>query len=102
MNTHVSLSGLDAAFPSLETLSTPMHMLGTFVLDASGASGGYSVDFGIIACERSVPDVADIALGFGAAVIDLRKLALEQMWKAPSMWRKRATPDAAPLSVASN
>jgi diacylglycerol O-acyltransferase len=61
-----------------------------------------SVDFGIIACERSVPDVADIALGFGAAVMDLRKLALEQMWKAPSMRRKRATPDAALLSVASN
>ena len=36
-----------------------------------------SVAFGIIACERSVPHVADIALGFGAAVADLRKLALE-------------------------
>ena len=36
-----------------------------------------SVDFGIIACERSVPDVADIALGFGAAVADLFKIALE-------------------------
>lgn len=120
-----------------------MHMMGTFVLDASNASGGYSferilrlaeermpdlapfrrrlaaipfgfdhpvwiddpdlrtgatstgwarplrdrsnitvvsylesVDFGVIACERSVPHVGDIALGFGAAVADLHKLAL--------------------------
>lgn len=36
-----------------------------------------SVAFGIIACRRSVPHVADIALGFGAAVASLRKLALE-------------------------
>lgn len=36
-----------------------------------------SVSFGIIACQRSVPHLADIALGFGAAVADLRKLALE-------------------------
>jgi WS/DGAT/MGAT family acyltransferase len=36
-----------------------------------------SIDFGIIACERSVPHVADIALGFGAAVADLFKSALE-------------------------
>jgi len=36
-----------------------------------------SVSFGIIACERSVPHVSDIALGFGTAVADLRKLALE-------------------------
>jgi WS/DGAT/MGAT family acyltransferase len=36
-----------------------------------------SIDFGIIACERSVPHVADIALGFGAAVADLFKIALE-------------------------
>jgi WS/DGAT/MGAT family acyltransferase len=36
-----------------------------------------SVAFGVLACERSVPHVADIAVGFGAAVADLRKLALE-------------------------
>jgi hypothetical protein len=36
-----------------------------------------SVDFGVIACERSVPHVSDIALGFGAAVADLHKIALE-------------------------
>ena len=37
MSSRVSLSGLDSAFLSLETPSTPMHMLGTFVLDASNA-----------------------------------------------------------------
>ena len=36
-----------------------------------------SVDFGIIACERSVPHVADIALGFGAAVADLFKIVVK-------------------------
>jgi WS/DGAT/MGAT family acyltransferase len=36
-----------------------------------------SVAFGILACPSSVPHVTDIALGFGAAVADLRKLALE-------------------------
>jgi diacylglycerol O-acyltransferase / wax synthase len=35
-----------------------------------------SVAFGIIACERSVPHAADLALGFGAAVAALHKLAL--------------------------
>jgi hypothetical protein len=37
-----------------------------------------SVAFGVIACERSVPHVADIALGFGAAVADLVKIALHE------------------------
>ena len=40
-----------------------------------------SLDFGILACEESVPDVESIAFGFGAAVRDLVKLALEE---APS------------------
>lgn len=44
MNTQVSLSGLDSAFLSLETPNTPMHLMGTFVLDASSASGGYSFE----------------------------------------------------------
>jgi WS/DGAT/MGAT family acyltransferase len=61
-----------------------------------------SVDFGVIACERSVPHVADIALGFGAAVADLYKIALERTRKTPSTRRKRAAPDAGPPSVASN
>jgi hypothetical protein len=43
-----------------------------------------SVSFGIIACRRSVPHAADIALGFGAAVADLRKLALETTEMRPS------------------
>lgn len=51
-----------------------------------------SVDFGIIACERSVPHVADIALGFGAAVADLFKIALERS-ETPSVDRVRATSD---------
>jgi WS/DGAT/MGAT family acyltransferase len=37
-----------------------------------------SVDFGVIACRESVPDVGDIALGFGAAVADLLKRAFEE------------------------
>jgi diacylglycerol O-acyltransferase len=61
-----------------------------------------SVDFGIIACERSVPHVADIARGFGAAVADLHEIALEKARKTRSMRRKRAVPDLAPLAVASN
>jgi len=43
-----------------------------------------SVAFGIIACARSVPHVTDIALGFGAAVADLRKLA-PQAFETPSV-----------------
>lgn len=37
-----------------------------------------SIDFGVIACTRSVPHVGDIALGFGAALADLTKIAIEQ------------------------
>jgi diacylglycerol O-acyltransferase len=37
-----------------------------------------SVDFGVVACERSVPHAGDIAVGFGAAVGHLLKLALEK------------------------
>jgi len=61
-----------------------------------------SVGFGIIACERSVPHVADIALGFGAAVADLHKIALEQTRKAPAPRRKRVAPNAVSLPAASN
>ena len=52
-----------------------------------------SVDFGIIACERSVPHVADIALGFGAAVADLFKIALEERVETPSVGDEEATLD---------
>jgi len=61
-----------------------------------------SVDFGVIACERSVPHVGDIALGFGTAVADLHKIALEKTRKTASTRRKRAAPDAAPPSVEPN
>ena len=44
-----------------------------------------SVDFGVIACERSVPHVWDIALGFGAAVADLFKIALKETSETPSV-----------------
>jgi WS/DGAT/MGAT family acyltransferase len=52
-----------------------------------------SLDFGIIACERSVPHVADIALGFGAAVADLFKLALDERSGTPSVDCVGATSD---------
>jgi WS/DGAT/MGAT family acyltransferase len=58
MTPRVSLSGLDAAFLSLETPSTPMHMMGTFVLDASGASGGYSFERILRLVEERMPDLA--------------------------------------------
>ncbi len=58
MNPQVSLSGLDAAFLSLETPSTPMHMMGTFVLDASNASGGYSFERILRLVEERMPELA--------------------------------------------
>lgn len=58
MNTQTSLSGLDSAFLSLETPSTPMHMMGTFVLDASSASGGYSFERILRLMEERMPDLA--------------------------------------------
>jgi diacylglycerol O-acyltransferase len=70
MNTQVSLSGLDSAFLSLETPSTPMHMMGTFVLDASSASGGYSFERILRLVKERMPDLAPfrrrlIAMPFG-------------------------------------
>jgi WS/DGAT/MGAT family acyltransferase len=46
------------------------------------------VDFGVIACRELVPDVWDIADGFGEAVLELRKLADEAT--APGPARKAA------------
>jgi hypothetical protein len=43
-----------------------------------------SVDFGIVACERAVPHVGDIALGFGAAVAHLLKVALDRESRGPA------------------
>jgi WS/DGAT/MGAT family acyltransferase len=71
--------------------AAPLHLAGARLcavyplgplMDGAGmnitvASYAESVAFGIIACRRSVPHVADIALGFGAAAASLRKLASE-------------------------
>ena len=78
--------------------ATPLHIAGATLnavyplgplMDGAGmnitvASYVESVAFGIIACARSVPHVEDIALGFGAAVADLRKLAPET-FESPSV-----------------
>lgn len=53
-----SLSGLDSAFLSLETPCTPMHMIGTFVLDAAGARGGYSFERIVRLMENRAPGLA--------------------------------------------
>ncbi|MHC5012473.1 MAG: wax ester/triacylglycerol synthase domain-containing protein, partial [Planctomycetota bacterium] len=58
VNPRVSLSGLDSAFLSLETPSTPMHMMGIFVLDASNATGGYSFERILRLLEERMPDLA--------------------------------------------
>jgi hypothetical protein len=44
MKPQTSLSGLDSAFLSLETPTTPMHMMRTLVLDAAGTDGGDSFE----------------------------------------------------------
>jgi hypothetical protein len=61
-----------------------------------------SVDFGIIACERSVPPAAAIALAFGAAVADLFKIALDERSGTPSVDGVGATLDPASASTAAN
>jgi hypothetical protein len=61
-----------------------------------------SVDFGIIACERSVPHVADIALGFGAAVADLFKIAVDERSGGAPVDGVGATPDPASASAMEN
>jgi diacylglycerol O-acyltransferase / wax synthase len=59
-----------------------------------------SVDFGVIGCERSVPHVWDIALGFGAAVADLFKIALDETSETLSLRGAGAIPHATSVSVA--
>jgi diacylglycerol O-acyltransferase / wax synthase len=54
----LSLSGLDAAFLSLETPSTPMNVVATFVLDAAGAGGAYSYERVLRLMERRLPELA--------------------------------------------
>jgi hypothetical protein len=58
MNPRVSLSGLDSVFLSLETPSTPMHMMGAFVLDASSTGGGYSYQRMVRIVEGRAPSLA--------------------------------------------
>jgi hypothetical protein len=58
-----------------------------------------SVDFGVIACRRSVPHAGDLALGFGAAVGHLRKLALETTSEVRPGGGERAGPDPHPASA---
>ena len=55
-----------------------------------------SVDFGIVACERAVPHVGDIALGFGAAVARLLKLALEKAAENSPLEDEASPPDPGP------
>jgi diacylglycerol O-acyltransferase len=61
-----------------------------------------SVDFGIVACGRTVPHASDIALGFGTAVADLHKIALEKTRREPPLRGERAAPNATRLAVGSN
>lgn len=56
-----------------------------------------SVDFGVIACARSVPRAGDIALGFGAGVARLLKAALDETSPTASVGSTAATP--APATV---
>jgi hypothetical protein len=58
-----------------------------------------SIAFGIIACERAVPHVEDIALGFGAAVAHLLKIALQQTAERSPAGSEGATPNPASLPV---
>jgi diacylglycerol O-acyltransferase len=58
-----------------------------------------SVDFGIVACRRAVPHVSDIALGFGAAVGRLLKIALEQTAESPAEREVTGALDPAPESA---
>jgi len=58
-----------------------------------------SVDFGVVACERSVPHAWDIALGFGDAVGQLRKLALEKTSGSLPVGARAVEPDRDPASA---
>ena len=56
MTLRLSLSGMDAAFLSLETPNTPMNVMGTFVLDPASGGGGYS-------CEQVVQLIEERLVG---------------------------------------
>jgi len=58
-----------------------------------------SVDFGVVACRRSVSHVGDIALGFGAAVGRLLKIALQRTSESRPAEGDEAKPDRNPASA---
>lgn len=58
MNPRVTLSGMDAAFLLLETPSTPMNVVATFVLDASNAEAGCSYGEILRLVEERLPRLA--------------------------------------------
>lgn len=47
-------------------------------LNLTAMSHGDTVDFGLLACSRAVPDAADLALGLGSAVGALKKRAIKE------------------------
>jgi WS/DGAT/MGAT family acyltransferase len=61
-----------------------------------------SIDFGIIACKRSVPHAADIASGFGAGMSDLVASARDKRWAIPSLDGVGATSAPAPSPAAAS
>lgn len=58
MSAPVSLSGLDVAFLALETPNTPMNVMGTLVLDASGLRGGIAFERVLRLMEARAPHLA--------------------------------------------
>ena len=75
-----NVRGPDAALYAAGARLTAAYPLGP-LMEGSGmnitiVSYAGSVDFGVVACERAVPHASDIALGFGAAVGRLLKIAL--------------------------
>ena len=83
---------LTAAYP----LGPLMEGVGVNITVLSYAG---SVDFGVLACARSVPHVGDIALGFAAAVGKLLKLALETTAQSSPVAGEVAPSDPASLSA---
>jgi WS/DGAT/MGAT family acyltransferase len=82
---------LTGAYP----LGPPMEGAGMNITVLSYAD---SVDFGIVTCEAAVPKVGDIALGFGAAVAKLLKIALGESESSP-VEGEGATPGRTPVSA---
>lgn len=83
---------LTAAYP----LGPLMEGVGVNITVLSQAE---SVDFGIVACKRSVPYPGDIALGFSAAVGQLLKIALENTSESSPVGCQKATRDVGPAFV---